>query len=256
MHKSSVAFCFHLKQDELFGNNCGGHQSKKWRGNKMKRQNFTLIELLVVIAIIGILASLLLPSLQKARLASQAAVSKSNLKQIYTAGLMYTNSNNDYFCKSDNNEHSAGDNINYSRMFYEAMEGEKFSDNQGVCKGEMKKGPYAKLMFCPVLRTNRGPVNQHRAGRSDYSMNFHFRSYRNLAQLNGKKEPFIVPGGQMASTQAPPYFASSTPSSGSVSYVFVNQQSIANFIDGSVRPFTRSQGSEVESLVASRNNFE
>ena len=49
----------------------------------MKRL-FTLIELLVVVAIIGILASLLLPSLQRAREAAKTAVCISNSKQVNT----------------------------------------------------------------------------------------------------------------------------------------------------------------------------
>lgn len=46
------------------------------------KKNFTLIELLVVVAVMGILVSMLLPAIGKAREASYNAVCKSNLKQL------------------------------------------------------------------------------------------------------------------------------------------------------------------------------
>ena len=63
--------------------------------NKSNRRHsyFTLIELLVVIAIIAILASILMPTLQKARIKALEAGCKSNCQQIAKANVFY---NQDY----------------------------------------------------------------------------------------------------------------------------------------------------------------
>ncbi|MCM8540722.1 MAG: type II secretion system GspH family protein [Lentisphaeraceae bacterium] len=55
-------------------------------------KKFTLIELLVVIAIIGILSSMLLPSLGKAREKGRSAVCISNLKQLGVSFHLYRDS--------------------------------------------------------------------------------------------------------------------------------------------------------------------
>jgi len=62
-----------------------------------RKKHFSLIEILVVVAIIGILASLLLPSLSNARKSAQLASCKSQIKQINIALYNYLDDNDQYF---------------------------------------------------------------------------------------------------------------------------------------------------------------
>lgn len=63
---------------------------------KRKELGFTLIELLVVIAIIGILAGVVIASLNSARNKSRIASIKSNLKNLQTQAQIYFNDNGTY----------------------------------------------------------------------------------------------------------------------------------------------------------------
>ncbi|MBU0477421.1 prepilin-type N-terminal cleavage/methylation domain-containing protein [bacterium] len=68
----------------------------KWVRDKFGCVGFTLLELLVVIAVIGLLASMLLPALSKAREMARRAKCISNLRQVHQMLIMYASDWDDY----------------------------------------------------------------------------------------------------------------------------------------------------------------
>jgi prepilin-type N-terminal cleavage/methylation domain-containing protein len=75
--------------------NGGPEDSRDWSGNT--RSAFTLVELLVVIGIIGVLVAILLPALSRVRETANAAVCKSNLRQMGLAMQMYADNNRNWY---------------------------------------------------------------------------------------------------------------------------------------------------------------
>ncbi|MCM8534533.1 MAG: type II secretion system GspH family protein [Lentisphaeraceae bacterium] len=83
-------------------------------------KKFTLIELLVVIAIVGILSSMLLPSLQNARRASYSAVCVSNIRQLGTWSIIFADDHDGILPHSSSNNSgiASGNNQYYDNSVY------------------------------------------------------------------------------------------------------------------------------------------
>lgn len=74
----------------------------------MKKFNFTLIELLIVVAIIGILLSILMPSLSKSHEKARRAVCMNNQRQMYLSVAIWSKNNNEKLPSAEPDNGSAG----------------------------------------------------------------------------------------------------------------------------------------------------
>ena len=105
----------------------------------IKKKHVTLIEILVVVAIIGILASLLLPSLGKARKKSKATVCSNQLKQLGTIFHMYADDNNGSMMLQNSTENG----YYYSWVTHNSTIGSYINKNIGNASKDVD------LLWCP-----------------------------------------------------------------------------------------------------------
>lgn len=128
-----------------------------------KLHGFTLVELLVVIAIISVLASLLLPVLQKARSGATAIYCSNNLKQISIWGLSYGDDWDGVLPTSEWDNHVLSYRTVSTTLWYEKSPMSDLSWCQ-----EKKNTP----MHCPLASPTVKPRNYWgRDGATDYSLN-------------------------------------------------------------------------------------
>lgn len=146
---------------------------------------FTLIELLVVISIIGLLSSVVLASLNEARMKARDTQRISDLQQIRLALELY---------RDDNGAYPAGANTIFAASYsssFSAINWDSFGAILSPYISSMPYDPTSNLSVIQPITTLLGYTYWSNSGESAYMLMARFETGNNLACNNKDYEPLF-----------------------------------------------------------------
>ncbi|MGE4564236.1 MAG: prepilin-type N-terminal cleavage/methylation domain-containing protein [Victivallaceae bacterium] len=149
----------------------------------LKLRNFTLIELLVVIAIIAILASMLLPALNKARDKAHNTTCSNQMRQLGTYELMYSSDSGDFLVLTRNRKDSHDSWFEKLAAYATGTKDATWQNGNRLFFEQKRRGwysqGYAQVPLCPSVKDPKTDLNYTTMpytgnGRGGYGRNTYF----------------------------------------------------------------------------------